>query len=836
MALLELKVLLPRQYVFGGVFLCILNSPISPAYADDVKFNVDLLDIKDREHIDLNRFSHRGYIMPGEYIMSIHINKQVMSEQTVAVYVPENDPKGSEACVSPLVVKQFGLKEGIKKNLQWWHQGQCLVVESLPGLTVKAELGIATLFLGVPATYLEYSSEYWDPPSTWDNGIPGILLDYHLNIQQQLQNQNGKNKHSDSANGTLGANLGPWRLRADWQARYDSDALSQQRRWDWSRYYAYRALPNLAAKLTLGEDFLVSDIFDSFRFTGASLVTDDNMLPANLRGYAPEITGVANTNAKVIISQQGRILKETLVAAGPFRIQDVNDSVSGRLDVRIEEQDGSVQQFQMETASIPYLTRPGLVRYKIAAGRPSDLQHHYQGSAFTTGEFSWGVNNGWSLYGGGVTDGKYNAAAVGIGRDLMLLGALSFDVTQSQAKLSQWDQQLSGRSYRLSYSKRFDDYDNQVTFAGYRFSEKNYMSMSEYLNARSTGGSRTQNSKEMYTVTFNQQLRDWGTSIYLNYSHQTYWDQPDNDRYNLTLARYFDVGRYRNVSLSLTAYRNKFYRSDENGVYLSLSLPWGQQSTLSYNGSVSQQENSHQLNYNSTDNDGNYYQLGGGQSRNGAMASGYYSYQGSLAQMSTAATYQAGQFSSMSASLQGGATLTARGAALHRVSSPGGTRMLVDTDGAAGIPIRSYGKATYSNHFGKAVVSDISNYSRSRISIDLDALPDTAQAMSSVTQATLTEGAIGYRHFEIITGEKTMAIIRLADGSTPPFGATVLNHKRQEVGIVDDNGNVYLSGIRTGETMKVKWAGKEQCELQLPEQLTQNGMANLLLPCRLLNE
>ena len=47
------------------------------------------------------------------------------------------------------------------------------------------------------------------------------------------------------------------------------------------------------------------------------------MLPPNLRGYAPEVTGVAKSNAKVIISQQGRVLYETTVAVGPFRIQDL---------------------------------------------------------------------------------------------------------------------------------------------------------------------------------------------------------------------------------------------------------------------------------------------------------------------------------------------------------------------------------------------------------------------------------------------------------------------------------------------------------------------------------
>ena len=151
-----------------------------------------------------------------------------------------------------------------------------------------------------------------------------------------------------------------------------------------------------------------------------------------------------------------------------------------------------------------------------------------------------------------------------------MFGALSFDVTQSRASLPQSNEMLSGRSYRLSYSKRFDEYNSQVTFAGYRFSEQNYMSMSEYLDYR-TYGTRSQSSKEMYTVSFNKQFQDLGFSTYLNYSHQTYWNQSDNDRYSLSLSRYFDMGRVKNLNLSLTGYRNAYNGVNDDGMYLSLS-------------------------------------------------------------------------------------------------------------------------------------------------------------------------------------------------------------------------------------------------------------------------
>ncbi|WP_230507182.1 fimbria/pilus outer membrane usher protein, partial [Serratia montpellierensis] len=559
---------------------------------------------------------------------------------------------------------------------------------------------------------------------------------------------------------------------------------------------------------------------------------DDNMLPPNLRGYAPEVVGVAKTNAKVTISQQGRVIYETQVAAGPFRIQDINDAISGELDVRVEEQDGSVQAFKVNTASIPYLTRPGSWRFKLAAGKPSDWQHHSRGPLFGTGEFSWGVSNGWSLYGGALLGGDYNALSLGIGRDLMMFGALSFDATQSRARLPQRDETLSGGSYRVSYSKTFDELDSQVTFAGYRFSEEDFMSMSEYLDARYYG-SRVGNNKEMYTITFNKQFRDWGLSSYLNYSHQTYWDRPSNDRYNLTLSRYFDLGEIKNLNLSLSAYRNRYNETNDDGMYLSLSMPWGNGATLSYNSTVNRNDNTNRVGYYQRVDEHNNYQLSAGSSRRGANLSGYYNHEGDAARLSANASYQEGRYSAVGLSAQGGMTLTPEGGALHRVGMIGGTRLLLDTNGVAGVPVRGYGSTVSTNRFGKAVVADVNSYYGNKASIDLDKLGDNAEATRSVVQATLTEGAIGYRQFDVIAGEKAMAIVKLADGSTPPFGATVLNARKQETGIVNDGGSVYLSGINAGEIMTLHWSGAAQCQVQLPATLPADMLTRtLLLPCR----
>lgn len=92
----------------------------------------------------------------------------------------------------------------------------------------------------------------------------------------------------------------------------------------------------------------------------------------------------------------------------------------------------------------------------------------------------------------------------------------------------------------MSYSKDFDELNSRVTFAGYRFSEENFMTMSEYLDASDSEMVRTGNDKEMYTATYNQNFRDAGVSVYLNYTRHTYWDRDEQTNYNVMLSHYFN--------------------------------------------------------------------------------------------------------------------------------------------------------------------------------------------------------------------------------------------------------------------------------------------------------
>ncbi|MBE3468102.1 outer membrane usher protein [Enterobacter cloacae complex sp. P15RS] len=814
----------------------IMGSSLNDSFAEDaVEFNTQFLDVQGSENYDLSHFSRKGYVLPGKYNLQVIVNKGRLPENyDINWYPKEDEPDDSFACLSPDLVAHLGIKPELTEKFIWIKEGACLKPDQLKDMHVNADMSESALRIAIPQAYLEYSDENWDPPTRWDEGIPGILFDYNINASHEHDENEGGNEQDVSGNGTLGANLGPWRLRADWQADYQHQDGETTRNWEWSRYYAYRALPAWGAQLLMGETSLSSDIFDTFNYAGLSVNSDDQMLPPNLRGYAPDIAGVARTNAKVVVTQQGRVLYEKQVPAGPFRIQDINQSVSGDLHVRIEEQDGKVQEYDVSTTSVPFLTRANQVRFKTTVGRPQDWNHNMAGNIFAASEASWGVADGWSLYGGGIGEQDYQAMAVGIGRDMAALGALSFDVTRSRALITedQDDDTLQGNSYRISYSKDYDELHSRISFAGYRFSEENFMTMNDYLDAQDGEHFRSGKDKQMFTVNYNQNLIDIGINVFVNWTRRSYWDRSDENNYNIMFSKYFDIGDFRNISLSLNGYRSEYDDETDDGFYLSVNIPWGEGGSFNYNGSYSQDDHSNRVGYSQRVDDNNNYQLSVGDSQSQKSADGYYRHNGDIADLDLNASYLENNYSSVGISLEGGATLTGHGGALHRVSIPGGSRLMIDASGQEGVPVGGYNAPVYTNAFGMAVLSDINDYYRNDIKIDIENLPENAEATRSTAQITLTEGAIGYRQFDIIRGEKAVAILRLSNGKNPPFGAEVFNERHQQVGLVDDNGSVYLAGVNPGEEMQVTWNGDQQCSISLPAPLPKDLFNNLLLPCR----
>ncbi|NBM87971.1 fimbria/pilus outer membrane usher protein [Proteus sp. G2661] len=807
------------------------------SYASE--FNTDVLDAEDIQNVDMSQFSVAGYVPPGHYVLTAFVNGQRLgAPREITVFPQSNSTQENTqlTCLPVSMLDLLGLKEAVREKVTTTSDGQCLDLSALKGTQVKIELPTLSLKITIPQVWLEYRDPSWIPPALWEEGLNGVFLDYALNASFIEENR-GSERTYLSSNGILGANIGPWRLRGNYSATYQKNRgegnVQEEHRFDFSRLYAFTSLKKLAAILTVGENYFYSDVFDSWQYSGFSLESDDRMLPPKLVGYAPEIVGVAETNAIVTVRSQDRVILQTTVPPGPFRIQTLESGIRGVLDVTVREENGDEKKFSLSTASLPYLTRPGRTLYKFVKGKTRYEAHKVTGKPVMAGEFSYGLSNAWSLYGGTQLSVDYQTVAAGIGRDLFALGALSFDITQSIARFK--DQKLQGRSYRLNYSKSFDDLRTDITFAGYRFADRNYRSLTQFMDEERTGYvSRA--PKENYQVYLNKYFDNFNIS--LNYQYSTYWQDKPQTQYGLYASTKIPLPglsqQDANLSLSATrTERENGYQDDAINLYLTLPLFSGHSMTWSesYSRNGGHNQYNHNVGYSGySDNDSYSFTVGynhGQAMESQANISGYYSRALSQADISANASYVPQQYRSIGASINSGITATAHGVALHR-NAHGDTRLMLETPGIGGVPLDN--GITKTNGLGLAVLPNINSYRKTTASINLSQLPDNIETLESTTDITLTKGAIGYRRLSVMTGEKLFAILSLSNGKNPPFGASVRNANNRELGLVGEDGVTWLVGLSPKDTLFVYWGGKKQCELTLPETL-ESSSSMLLLPC-----
>jgi outer membrane usher protein FimD/PapC len=796
-----------------------------------IEFNATFLNIDGNSDVNLEQFARANYTTPGKYLLDVAVNRQFYAQQSIE-FKPDDNGQDSYPCLPPQLVAMFGLKPKVFSELPRTGDGACVRLDAIDSVSIKYIKKTGRLAISIPQASFEYDDPNYIPPAGWSDGVDGLLLDYRVIANTRRSNLYGSSNQVNtlSSYGTAGGNWGSWRLRADYQAQNssgDKDFGSDNKPFQLNRLYAYRALPALRSDLAIGDNYLNSDVFDTFALRGATLSSDDRMLPPNLRGYAPLINGVARTNATVTVAQQGRVLYSTKVNPGAFSIQDLNSSVQGTLDVTVQEEDGSEQKFTVATAAVPFLSRQGELRYKITAGQPRLFGARGITPVFTAAEIAYGLPFDWTIYGGMIAASGYTALAGGTGKDFGAFGALSADVTTSRARLWWNGQATSGNSYRLNYSKHFDRIDTDLRFFGYRFSDRSFTNFSQFSGDQSSYSLNA--GKQRYSVTLAKRFA--GVSTNLSYDHSTYWDVAPTDRFGVSLARTVSIGSLRNVSLNFSAYQSKDYTGRNSQIYAGLTIPLGTMSMLSTSvQSTSYGGSSTTVGYSGDNGDGANYQLYGGVAGSNPSLSAYVGQKTAFYRANLSVSADANNYSAASAEIDGSVVVTKFGVTPHGNGSNGDTRLLVSTDG---VPDVAFSGQVHSNNAGYAVIDSLPAFQAYDARINMNKLPLNTDVGNPVRHLALTDGAIGYVNFSVERGRNAYLILTQAGGKDVPFGASVQDsNSNKEVGIVGEHGITYLTGVKADAKLVARWGDDQSCALAaLPEDQALTGTASPLA-CR----
>lgn len=831
----------------------------------ELYFPMEMISVDAGDIADLSQFRADGSQLPGVYDVDIYLNQTVVRRQSVrfdAVKPGEGetnavsrDNTGLVPCLSRSTLDSAGVKVEMFPALMALGEEQCVnPAEYVSGAFSRFDFSRMRLELSVPQLATRNRARGDIDPSQWDEGINAALLSYRFSGSDRSGSTGDSRSYFLSLGG--GLNLGAWRLRDERNWNYYDSRYGNRQQWQRIRTYAARTVAPLRSTLVLGESTTGSEVFDSLGFTGVQLSSDDNMYPDSLRGFAPVVRGVAESNAEVSVRQNGYIIYRTTVAPGAFEITDLSPVYSsGDLEVSVREAGGSVQLFTVPYTTLPTLQREGRIKYSLTAGSYRGSSDRYEKPSFAQGTLVWGLLRDTTFYGGAQFSSDYLAVQSGVGINMGRSGAASVDITHADSSLADGSRH-QGQSMRFLYAFGFNPTGTTFRLTGYRYSTRGFHTLDEtalktmsgrlydHTGLDNDGNPVTDTRSDYYNLYNNrrarteanisQSLGDFG-SVWMTGMRQTYWNSSAGSE-SLRVGYSNSLGPVNySLNYGLTRYKNDNAPSyTDRSISLSLSLPFdrllGRQSAnpvyASFNGSRDNNNNASQqsglsgsflADRNLSWNVSQGYTRGQGTSGNASL-----NYRGTYGNANLGYSHSSG-WRQVSYGLAGGALLHRNGLTIGQ--PPGETSVLIATPDVSGVGVKNE-PGVSTDWRGYAIKPYASAYRENRIQVDTKSLDEHTDVDNSVTRIVPTKGAVVRAEFKARRGYRVLMTLT-HNGKPLPFGTMVT--AGESSGIVANGGQVYLSGLEDRGEVTARWGEGFGQQCRTGYQLTPDEMASAVI-------
>ncbi|OMQ23857.1 fimbrial assembly protein [Serratia oryzae] len=848
--------------VLSPIFMgSLLITGVTPAWGRDY-FDPALLSLTGNRAtvMDLSAFETSGQIPPGTYLVTLLVNLGDRGQHNIVFAQGENGKVYPQ--LTPAFLAEVGVNTAALSAFSGLPTDQPVsdLAALIPEAQVKMDFQQQRLELSIPQAAMKPDANGAVDPALWEQGISAFLLNYTLNGGRSRQQGQAGLPASEQTNLFLRLNSGlnwqAWRLRSDmvYTRNENSGGYGDQQRYHDTRFsntYLQRDIQAWRSDILAGESNTGSDVFDSIPFRGVKLSSSEDMLPISLRGFAPVITGIAQSNARVTISQNGNVVYQTFVAPGPFRINDLYQTgQGGQLTVTITEADGSVRTSTQAFSSLPVMLRPGGLKYEITTGRYNGgVTVGSKEANFALGTLIYGLPHDITLYGGALIAEQYNSAVAGSGISLGDFGALSADVTFASANV--YNQTQNGQSFRVRYAKSLLSTGTSMDLTAYRYSTRNYYSFANFNN---TGYQLSEGQvpwamarqRSDFQVRLNQQLGNFGT-LYLSGARSDYWDEEEANNtlsvgYNSSLRGVsfglaYSVDRVKsggdwpqnrqlsfNMQVPFSLFSAKPALSHS---YASYQVSHSSDGLVQQRAGVSGTASEDRLSYSVMQG----WTNGNSESGGGDTSTLNLGWQGSRGMLNAGYSYSSSN-SAVNMGANGGLVVHPHGVTFSQAL--GNSVALVSAPGAAGVKVMSGGVRTDSR--GYAVVPYLSLYQNNTISLDPSTLPDEVDLTQSSANVYPTKGAVVAAEFATRRGYQ--ALITLTNNGKPvPFGTMV---SLEQVGkeslssIVGDAGKLYLSGLPEQGKLLAVWGRGDAQQCHAPFNMEEAVVA-VNNPVRMLN-
>jgi len=800
------------------MLLMAMLTPCMALAEDDepVDFNPSFMTDSQGRLIDVSAFKNGNPLTPGTYRVDIYLNDEWLGREPLII-TKERAGAAAHFCFKLDDLKRWGLNFESLPNqdtlASLLNDTGCVELSRLAhDIHVDVDMSELRADLTISQAYLKRFSRGYVDPKNWDSGVNAAFLNYNSNLYQS--EAQGVTSTQSYMGLNTGINVNEWRLRHN--GSYSYNRRASQSGYTSNSNYVQRDLTGLKSQLTLGQYYTPGELFDSVPFSGVQVSSDDRMLPDSMRGFAPPVRGVADTNAKVTIRQGESILYETTVAPGPFVIDDLySTGYSGDLSVTVTEADGRVRSFVVPFASVAQLLRPGTSRFSVSAGKYRD-DFLSKTPDFFQGTYQLGVSDKWTAYTGSIIAEHYMAVQGGVAWSTPW-GAMALDVTESQASdllKSQvnTDTTMRGRSYRLTYSKLLDATQTNFTVAAYRFSSEGYLNFSDYAQLQSGDSASRYRQRSRFQINVNQPLGSGRGSVYFTGSAQNYWNT--EQRSNVTYQAGYSNG-YNWGSFNFSASRTRDYQNAFDTQYtVGFNIPIGRTRSNYVSTTTRYADNGNsntQVNLGGSvgdDNRLNFNVYGSADKSAGASttsAGSTVQYRSKKAQLSagvdTGKNYK-------QANVGGSGSLVVHAGGVTFSSEQGETMALIEAKGAAGARVNNSSTAVIDSN-GYALVPGLVPYHQNDISIDPKNIDDSVELESTSQMIAPRYGAISRVQYATVSGKPVLMHVTRDDGKSLPMGAQVEDSQGNYLTMVGQGERLFIRTDKTQGQLVIRWGDKK---------------------------
>ncbi len=787
-------------------------------------FETSFTGLGEKDIADIQSINSGKKKLPGSYFVSIFLNKDLILTGPI-------EAREINGTIKPCLTSELFGNLNIVNHVyekEFQKGSDCIVLEGvIPSSSSDIDTANQVVNLTIPSSFLNIHNRIWADKSRWDEGINTAYSNYAITLSERSSAEN-----TDFYMSTENAvNIGIWRFRNTStlqknESKHELKSITN---------FISRPLPKYDSELKIGDFNTDSFFFDNVVLKhGISVGTDEAMYPDNVRGYSPVVYGIANSNAIVSILQNDSVIYKTFVAPGAFEINDIGSLYTkSPLVVRIEEQDGNVKIYSLPYTSSTNLIREGTHRYSISLGKGKYLDD------INLLQLSWlqGLPYSSTVYSGAriAENAKYFLS--GIAKDMGSLGALSIDVTKSNTKLIDGSEH-GGLMYRARYNKYISDTNTSINLTNSFYSKEPFYTLydtrkdnnvtqqdiltqdgiaeANYYNYNYYELKNPRKSEQGISVS---QSFDKVGSLYFSGTYRDYWDYHKNE---LTLqagfaSNYNSIGYSINYSKIKTRYNDKYdnIASFNISVPLRIFAPRNERiskTNVSYNAQHTKSTGiTHITNVNGSalDDDKLNYNVSHGDSK-------YYNYNSINLQYKSFM----GESTALNTNYSGKSDIDLRHAGSFMIHSEGvtlgqsinGAAALVKTGNVKDVRFVNR-PGVRSDRNGFAIIPSLSQYRRNNIKIDTVELEADLESSVSVKEVVPMNNSIVHAKFDVVQGAKLYAYVTHKGGKLP-FGSVAKVESSSSMGMIDEFGMIYLSGLKENGTILISWGEGKSCKAQ----------------------